>query len=111
MSKVSACTSSFFRNPERFRRGLWGILFGEEIQFRRQKRGLSIKNAAKRAGSSVEEWQAMEAGQVPESWEQLCAFGRGLGEKKLVMASLVILYSGAWEDGDSLSGQVRHRYS
>ena len=53
----------------------------------------------------------MEAGQVPETWEQLCALGKGLGEKKLVMASLVILYAGAWEDKSSLPSQVRHRYS
>ena len=111
MSSASLLAFLFFRDPERFRRGSWGVLFGEEIQFRRQKRGLSIEDAAERSGNSVKEWEAMEAGQVPETWEQLCAFGKGLGEKKLVMASLVILYAGAWEDENSLPSQVRHRYS
>jgi len=112
MSSNSLLASLFFReDPECFRRGFWGVLFGEELQLQRQKRGLSIENAAERAGNSVEEWQAIEAGQVPESWEQLCAVGEGLGEKKIVMASLVILYAGAWEDSHGLPDQVRHRYS
>jgi transcriptional regulator with XRE-family HTH domain len=109
MSK--ALTSSFFRDPERFHRGFWGVVFGETIQFLRQKRGLSIKDAVQRAGTSVKEWQAIETGRVPQSWEQLCAIGKGLGEKKKVMASLVILYAGAWEGGHDLLGQVRNRYS
>ena len=70
-----------------------------------------MEKAAERAGISVEEWQAVEAGQVPESWEQLCAVGEGLGEKRVIMASLVILYAGAWEDFHGLPDQVRHMYS
>jgi hypothetical protein len=56
-------------------------------------------------------WQAIEDGQAPESWEQLCAVGKGLGEKRVIMASLVIRYAGAWEDGHGLPGQVRRVYS
>ena len=57
MSSASLLASLFFRdNPECFRRGSWGVLFGEEIQFRRQKRGLSIEDAAERSGNSVKEW-------------------------------------------------------
>ena len=111
MSMESSLAYSFFRDPECFRRGVWGVLFGEEIQFRRQERRLSMEEAAERAGISVEEWQAVEAGQVPESWEQLCAVGEGLGEKRVIMASLVILYAGAWEDFHGLPDQVRHMYS
>jgi DNA-binding XRE family transcriptional regulator len=101
----------FFRDPERFHRGVWGMLFGEEIQLRRQERGLSVEDAAERAGLSAADWQAIEDGQAPESWEQLCAVGEGLGEKRVVMASLVIRYAGAWEDGHGLPGQVRRIYS
>jgi len=112
MSMASSLASSFFQDPERFRRGVWGVLFGQEIQLRREERGLSLENAAERAGLSTEEWQDMEAGQVvPESWKQLCAVAKGLGEKRVVMASLVIRYAGAWEDGHGLPGQVRQVYS
>jgi DNA-binding XRE family transcriptional regulator len=107
----SSLVSSFFQDPERFRRGVWGMLFGEEIQLRRQERGPSVEDAAERAGLSAADWQAIEDGQAPESWEQLCAVGEGLGEKRVVMASLVIRYAGAWEDGHGLPGQVRHIYS
>ena len=111
MSMACSLTSSFFQDPERFRRGVWGMLFGEEIQLRREERGLSVEEAAERAGLSAAAWQDIEAGQAPESWEQLCAVAEGLGEKRVVMASLVIRYAGAWEDGHGLPGQVRHIYS
>ena len=87
------------------------MLFGEEIGLRREERGLSVEAAAERAGLSDDEWQDIEAGQVPESWRQLCALDEGLGEKRVVMASLVIRYAGAWEDGHGLPGQVRQIYS
>ena len=58
MSMESSLASSFFRDPECFRRGVWSVLFGEDIQFRRQERRLSMEEAAERAGLSVEEWQA-----------------------------------------------------
>ena len=103
--------ASSFQDPDRFCRGVWGVLFGEEIQLRREERGLSVEEAAERAGLSPEVWQAIEAGQVPESWQELCAVAEGLGEKRVVMASLVIRYAGAWEDGHRLPGQIRHMYS
>jgi DNA-binding XRE family transcriptional regulator len=111
MSMAYLLASFFLQDPECFHRGVWGALFGEEIQLRREERGLSIEDAAERAGLSVEKWQDMEAGQVPESWQQLCAVAEGLGEKRVVMASLVIRYAGAWEDGHGLPGQVRQIYS
>jgi len=111
MSMEYSLASSFLQDPERFHRGVWGVLFGEEIQLRRQEQGISIEDAAERAGLSVEQWQEMETGQVPESWQQLCAVAEGLGEKRVEMASLVIRYAGAWEDGYGLPGQVRQIYS
>src|SRR3954451_19102114 len=97
MSMAYSLASSLLQDPERFHRGVWGVLFGEEIQLRRLERGISIEDAAGRAGLSIEEWQDMEAGQVPESWHQLCAVAEGLGETRVEMASLVIRYAGAWE--------------
>ena len=111
MSMAYSLSSSFFQDSERFHRGVWGVLFGEEIQLRRQERGISIEDAAERAGFSIEEWQDMEAGQVPESWQQLCAVAEGLRETRVEMASLVIRYAGAWEDGYGLPGRVRKIYS
>ena len=74
---MSCSLTTLFHDPERFNRGVWGALFGEEIQLRREERGLSVEQAAQRAGLRSEDWQAIEAGQVPESWEQVCAVGDG----------------------------------
>jgi hypothetical protein len=52
---------------------------------------LATIRTAERAGLSIENWQDLEAGRVPESWDQLCALAQGLGEKRVVMGSLVIL--------------------
>jgi len=111
MSMECSLPSSFPQDLERIHRSLWGVLFGEEIGLRREERGLSVEEAAERAGLSAGEWRAIEAGQVPESWQELCAVAEGLGEKRVVMASLVIRYAGAWEDGHGLPGQVRQIYS
>ena len=46
---------AFFDNPERFRRAVWGVLFGEEIELRREERGLTAEEAAGRAGLPPEE--------------------------------------------------------
>lgn len=81
MSMASSLASWFFRDPERFRRGVWGMLFGEEIQLRREERGLSVEDAAERAGLSAADWQAIEDGQAPESWDQVCAVGEGLNPR------------------------------
>jgi len=50
MSMVYSLASSFLQDPESFNRGVWGVLFGEEIQLLRQERGISIEDAAERAG-------------------------------------------------------------
>jgi len=110
MSMVSLPSSPVF-DVDRLCRGVWGVLFGEEIECSRQEKALAIKEAAARAGITVEEWEAIEAGHVPESWEQLCRVGEGLGESRTAMAALVIRYAGAWERGRGLPGKVRQMYS
>jgi transcriptional regulator with XRE-family HTH domain len=78
-------------------RKVWAALFGEHIQGIREEKGISIEEAARRAGMTVAEWVAIEASRVPESWEQICAIAKGLKEKRVAVASLVLLYAGAWE--------------
>ena len=61
---------------------------------------------------TVAEWEAIEAGQVPQTWEQSLRDGQGRsGRAGLEMASLVLLYAGAWDDGPDLPGEISQRYS
>jgi len=90
-------------------RKVWAILFGEEIQGIREEKGISLDEAAGRAGMTVAEWEAVEAGRVPRTWEQVCAMAVGLRERRLELASLVVRYSGAW--GDDFPQQISQRYS
>jgi hypothetical protein len=43
---------------------------------------------------------------VQESWEQICAIAKGLREKHEAVASLVLLYAGAWRGGRDLPGEI-----
>jgi len=92
---------------------VWGALFGEEIEAIREEKGLSVDEAARRAGVTAAAWEAVEAGRAPQSWEQVCALAEGLGESRLEMASLVILHAGAWDRGagQDLPGEIRRMYS
>jgi hypothetical protein len=45
----------------------------------------------------VAEWEAVEAGQVPETWEQACRMGDALGADRMGMASLVMFCQEAWD--------------
>jgi transcriptional regulator with XRE-family HTH domain len=94
-------------------RKVWGLLFGEDIQGVRESKGLSVEETAGRAGMTFEQWEAVEAGKVPETWEQICVMAKGLGESRLVLASLVIRYSGAWDKstGQDLPGEIGQMYS
>ena len=88
---------------------IWGALFGQDIQNLREEKRLSLEETAGRAGMTVAEWEAIEAGQVPQTWEQVCAMAKGLRESRLEMASLVLLYAGAWDDGPDLPGEISQR--
>ena len=97
--------------PEDFNRKVWAILFGQDIQGMRGEKGMSVKKAARRAGMTVEEWEAIEAGRVPETWEQVCAMAESLEESRVSMASIVFLYAGAWDKGAGLLQEISQLYS
>jgi Helix-turn-helix domain len=99
MSMECLPSSSSIRVPDvdLICRRAYGILFGQEIECRRREKGLTVEQATERAGMPVARWQAIEKGRVPESWEEVCSLGKGLGESRVVMGSLVIRYADAWE--------------
>ena len=49
--------------------------FGEHIRIARINDGRPIAELAPKAGLSVGEWQAIEDGQLPETWEQVLLLG------------------------------------
>lgn len=79
-----------------FRREVWGELFGSFLRDVRVEKGRSVEQAAAAAGMSAAEWEAVEAGQVPETVEQACRMGDGLGGDPMWMAPLVIFCGEAW---------------
>lgn len=93
-------------------RWMAGVLFGEQIQAMRQEKGLSIEECAQLAGFTVERWEAIEDGVVPENWQQACAVADGLKVDSLEMASLIVRHAGAWEKaGQNLPEEIRQMYS
>ena len=63
--------SSRSRRTTSFRREAWSQLFGSLLREAREERGRSVEEAAEAAGMSTSEWEAVEAGQVPETWEKV----------------------------------------
>ena len=108
---MSTRCSLFLPNFELDTRKVWGLLFGEDIQGVRENKGLSVEETAGRAGMTVAEWQAIEAGQVPRNWAQICSMAEGLRESRVGIASLVLLYGGAWDKDRDLPGEIMQRYS
>ena len=80
-----------------FRRQVWGQIFGQFIQEIRERDGRSVEEAARLAGMKASEWEAVEAGQVPLTWEEMDALAEGLKASRSWIGSLVILCAGAWE--------------
>ena len=88
-SSRSPCTSAF-------RRQVWGDLFGNFLRDAREERGRSVEEAAEAAGMAVVEWEAVEAGQVPDTWEQVRRIADGLGTDRSWMVPLVLFCHEAW---------------
>lgn len=93
---MSAMYSSSSR-PASIRRRVWSEMFGRFIRSAREKKGRSIEEAARLAGMTVAEWEAVEAGQVPEGWTQLRPMAEALGMSYGEMGMLVLFCQGAWD--------------
>jgi ribosome-binding protein aMBF1 (putative translation factor) len=79
-----------------YERQVWGEFFGDLIRSAREERTLSVEEVARASGMSASEWQAIEAGAVPRSREQLQAVAAGLAIEWEGMASLAIFCRQAW---------------
>lgn len=78
------------------RRKAWGDLFGVLVRAAREQEGRSVEEAARLAGIKAREWEAVEAGQVPRTWEELDALGNGLEAGRSWIGSIAILCAEAW---------------
>lgn len=74
----------------------WARFFGHMIRTNREKKG-SIAKIAARAGMTVEEWKALEEGQIPTTVEQLQAIATALDKEWRGMVALVGFCRDAWE--------------
>jgi transcriptional regulator with XRE-family HTH domain len=79
-----------------FQRQAWGEFFGDLIRSAREERNRSIEEAAGRAGMTVAEWEAMEAGRVPGTREQLQFIAAGLDIERDAIVSVALLCRQAW---------------
>jgi hypothetical protein len=77
------------------RRQSWGRLFGAFLRDARLERGRSVEDAAGAAGMEVGEWEAVEAGQVPNG-ALICRMADALGVDRMGIASLVLFCHEAW---------------
>jgi hypothetical protein len=78
------------------RQQVWGEFFGLLIQGVREKLGRSSEEAARLAGITASEWEAMKTGRVPQTREQLAALAGALEIDWSGMASLALLCRQAW---------------
>jgi transcriptional regulator with XRE-family HTH domain len=78
------------------RRRTWGELFGQFIQSSREKKCRSVEEAARLAGMETSRWEAIEAGQVPTTLEQLHSIAAALDMDGAEMRTLVVFCREAW---------------
>ena len=79
-----------------YERQVWGEFFGDLIRSAREERTLSAEEASRAAGMAVAEWEAIEAGAVPRTREQLQAVAAGLGIEGHDIFSVAMLCRQAW---------------
>ncbi len=95
MSKMFSASLPSSRRAA-FQRQAWGEFFGQLIQSVREEKGRSIEDTARRAGMTVSEWEAIEAGKVPSTREQLAAMADALEADWDGMVALAVLCRQAW---------------
>jgi transcriptional regulator with XRE-family HTH domain len=84
-----------------FRRKTWGNMFGGLLREARLEMGRSVEDAAGAAGMEVSEWEAVEAGQVPKDWAEVCRMTDALGVDRGWAAALVMFCQQAWTSNRS----------
>lgn len=89
-----------------YRRQVMGEFFGSLIRSAREARSLSVEEASGRAAMDPSEWEAIEAGTVPKTREELQAVAAGLDIDWIAMAGLAMICRHAWGgSGGGSSGQ------
>ena len=96
MSAIKLFPASRRSTP--FRRRAWGEMFGDLLRNVRLGEGRSVEEAAAAAGMEPAEWEAVEAGQVPETWEQAWRMADAISTDRSWMATLVVFCSEAWSN-------------
>jgi len=72
---MSTSLASSISNCAAARRDTSARHFGENIRIARSNDGRPLEELAPKAGLTVEEWEAIESGQLPERWEQVLLLG------------------------------------
>ena len=89
--------SPLSRSPrDVYQRRVTAEFFGSLIRSAREVRSLSAEEAARRAGMTASEWEAIETGRVPRTREQLQAVAAGLDIEWIAVAGLAIICRQAW---------------
>jgi transcriptional regulator with XRE-family HTH domain len=76
-------------------RDVWARFFGRLIRQARERKG-SIEEVAGRSGMTVDEWAALEAGQVPQTLDQLRTITAALNMEWRGMVAIVGFCRDAW---------------
>ncbi len=76
-------------------RQVCGKAFGELIRKMRMNDDRTLEEIAPLAALTVPEWEDIEAGQVPDTWEQVCLMATALHLGRSWMALLGQFYAGA----------------
>jgi hypothetical protein len=63
-------SASSLRHSPSYRR-LCAQIFGEHIHAARMRDGRPVAELAPKAGITMEEWEEIEAGRVPDTWEHV----------------------------------------
>ncbi len=70
--------------------------FGQFIQIARRGDGRPLEELAPLAGLTVPEWEEIEGGQLPDTWEHVCLIVQALQLGPSWMPYLKRRYAGAW---------------
>ena len=77
-------------------RQVCGKALGELIRKMRMNDDRTLEEIAPLAALTVSEWEEIEAGQVPDTWEQICLMATALRLGRSWLALLGQFYSGAF---------------